>query len=82
MRIQREHDAIRLFVYFLLAEPPKVGYSDDQLEEVLLREENKKRHAVKRGIMYDFLLVVSIATGRASLSPRATLPGSMARHLS
>ena len=56
MRIQREHDAIRLFVYFLLAEPLKTGYSDDQLEEVLLREENKKRHAVKRGIMYDFFI--------------------------
>ena len=53
MRIQREHDAIRLFVYFLLAEPLKTGYSDDQLEEVLLREENKKRHAIKKGLMLD-----------------------------
>ena len=56
MRIQREHDAIRLWVYFLLAEPLKSGYSDDQLEEVLLREENKKRHTIKRGVMYDFFI--------------------------
>jgi hypothetical protein len=40
----------------LLSEPLKVGYSDDQLEEVLLREENKRRHAIKRGIMYDFFI--------------------------
>ena len=56
MRIQRTHDAIRLWVYFLLAEPLKSGYSDDQLEEVLLREENKKRHTIKRGVMYDFFI--------------------------
>ena len=43
-------------MYYLLAEPLKTGYSDDQLEEVLLREENTKRHAVKRGIMYDFFI--------------------------
>jgi len=53
MRIQREHDAIRLWMYFLLAEPLKVGYSDDQLEEVFMREENKRRHAVKKGLMLD-----------------------------
>jgi len=40
----------------LLSEPLKVGYSDDQLEEVLLREENKRRHAIKKGIMYDFFI--------------------------
>ena len=56
MRIQREHDATRLFMFFLLAEPPKSGYSDDQLEEVLLREDNKRKHAIKRGIMYDFFI--------------------------
>jgi hypothetical protein len=44
---------VQLFVYYLLAEPLKSGYSDDQLEEVLLREENKKRHAVKKGPMLD-----------------------------
>jgi hypothetical protein len=53
MRIQREHDAIRLWMYFLLAEPPKSGYSDDQYEEVLLREDNKKRHAFKKSLMFD-----------------------------
>jgi len=53
MKLQREHAAIRLFVYYLLAEPLKSGYSDDQLEEVLLREENKKRHAIKKGVMLD-----------------------------
>ena len=60
MRIQREHDAIRLFVYFLLAEPLKSGYSDDQLEEVFMREENKKRHAIKKGLMLDaFIACIS-----------------------
>ena len=53
MRIQREHDAIRLWMYYLLAQPPESGYSNDQLEEVLLREDNKKRHAIKKGFMYD-----------------------------
>ena len=53
MKLEREHAAIRLFVYYLLAEPLKSGYSDEQLEEVLLREENKKRHAIKKGVMYD-----------------------------
>ena len=60
MRLGREHAAIRLFMYYLLAEPLKTGYSDDQLEEVLLREENKKRHAIKKDIMYDaFIACVS-----------------------
>ena len=53
MRLQKEPAAVGLFVYYLLAEPLKTGYSDDQLEEVLLREENKKRHAIKKGIMLD-----------------------------
>ena len=53
MRIQREHDAIRLWMYFLLAEPPKSGYSDDQLEEVLLREDSKKKHGFKKSLMFD-----------------------------
>ena len=53
MRIQREHDAIRLWMYFLLAEPLKSGYSDDQLEEVLLREDSKKKYAFKRAHMFD-----------------------------
>ena len=40
-------------MFYLVSEPLKNGYSDDQFEEVLLREENKKRHAIKKGIMYD-----------------------------
>lgn len=53
MRIQREHDAIRLWMYFLLAEPPKSGYSDDQLEEVLLREDSKRVHAFRKEVMFN-----------------------------
>lgn len=53
MRIQREHDAIRLWVYFLLAEPLKSGYSKDQLEEVLLREDNKQKYAFKKSLMFE-----------------------------
>ena len=53
MRIEREHAAVGLFLYYLMAEPLKSGYSDDQLEEVLLREENVRRHAIKKGLMYD-----------------------------
>ena len=53
MRIQREHDAIRLWMYFLLAQPPESGYSNDQLEEVLLREDSKKKYAFKRSVMFD-----------------------------
>ncbi len=53
MLIQREHDAIKLWMYFLLAEPPKSGYSDDQLVEVLLREESKRMHAFKRELMFN-----------------------------
>lgn len=53
MRIQREHDAIRLWMYFLLAQPPKSGYSDDQYEEVILREDSKKKYAFKRSVMFD-----------------------------
>jgi hypothetical protein len=56
MKLEREHAAIGLFVYYLLAEPLKAGYSNDQLEEVLMREENKRRHAIKKGIMYDFFI--------------------------
>ena len=40
-------------MYYILAQPPKNGYSDDQLEEVLLREDNKKRHAFKKSLMFD-----------------------------
>ena len=40
-------------MYFLLAESPKSGYSDDQLEEVLLREDSKQRHAFKREVMFN-----------------------------
>jgi len=53
MLLGREHPAIRLFLYYLLSEPLKSGYSDDQLEEVLMREENKRRHAIKKGLMLD-----------------------------
>ena len=40
-------------MYFLLAEPPKSGYSHDQLEEVFLREDSKQRHAFKRELMFN-----------------------------
>jgi hypothetical protein len=53
MRIQREHDAIRLWMYFLLAQPPQSGYSTDQFEEVLLREDCKQKYAFKRARMFD-----------------------------
>ena len=53
MRIQREHDAIRLWMYFLLAEPPKSGYSADQLQEVLMREDSKRVHAFRKEVMFN-----------------------------
>jgi hypothetical protein len=53
MIIQKRHDAIRLWLFFILSEPLKSGYSDDQLEEVLMREDNKKRHTFKRARMFD-----------------------------
>ncbi len=36
-----------------MAQPPKSGYSNDQLEEVLLREDSKKKYAFKRAHMFD-----------------------------
>ena len=40
-------------MYFLLAEPPKNGYSDDQLEEVLMREDSKRVHAFRKEVMFN-----------------------------
>ena len=77
MRIQREHDATRLFVYFLLAEPLKTGYSDDQLEEVLLREENKKRHAIKKGLMLDAFIACIKRDWESFFEPGAGNPGGL-----
>jgi hypothetical protein len=39
-------------MYFLLAEPPKSGYSYNQLEEMLLCEDSKLRHAFKKELMF------------------------------
>ena len=56
MRIQREHDAIRLWIYFVLAQPPESGYSRDKFEEVLMREDSKQKYAHKKSIMFDILI--------------------------
>ena len=40
-------------MYFLLAQPPESGYSNDQLEEVLLREDSKKKDAFKKSLMFN-----------------------------
>jgi hypothetical protein len=77
MRAQREHDAIRLFLYFLLAEPLKAGYSDDQLEEVLMREENKRRHVIKKGIMYDAFIACIKRDWDAFFEPTGGNPGGV-----
>ena len=53
MRIQREHDAIRLWIYFILAQPPESGYSDDQYEEVIMREYSKEKYAIQKSLMFD-----------------------------
>ncbi len=53
MRIQREHDAMRLWMYFLLAQPPENGYSGDQLEEVVMREESKRVYAFRKEVMFN-----------------------------
>jgi len=37
----------------LLAEPPKSGCSDDQLVEVLLREDSKQRYAFQKELMFN-----------------------------
>lgn len=53
MRIQREHDAVRLWMYFILAEPAESGYSNDRYQEVLMREHSKEQFAVHRARMLD-----------------------------
>ena len=53
MRIQKEHDAIRLWMYFLLFEPAKSGYSNDELQEVLLREESKRVDTIRKFLMFN-----------------------------
>ena len=62
MKIRREHDAIRLWMYFLLTEPTKNGYSSDQLEEVLLREDAKKKYAIRTALLLD-AFIKSIESG-------------------
>ena len=53
MRIQREHDLVKLFMFFILSEPANSGYSDDQLEEVLMREDSKRVHAFRKEVMFN-----------------------------
>ena len=56
MRIQREHDLVKLFMFFILSEPANSGYSDDQLEEVLMREDSKRVHAFRKELMFNALI--------------------------
>ena len=53
MRIQREHDAVRLWIYFILAQPAESGYSNDRYHEVVMREHSKERFAVHKARMLD-----------------------------
>ena len=53
MRIEREHDFVKLFMFFILSEPAKNGYSEDQLEEVLMRESSKRVHAFRKELMFN-----------------------------
>ena len=40
-------------MFFILSEPAKGGYSDDQLEEVLMREDSKRVHAFRKELMFN-----------------------------
>ena len=53
MIIKREHDFVKLFMFFILSEPANGGYSDDQLQEVLMREDSKRVHAFRKEVMFN-----------------------------
>ena len=40
-------------MFFILSEPAKGGYNDDQLQEVLMREDSKRVHAFRKEVMFN-----------------------------
>ena len=53
MKIKREHDLVKLFMFFILSEPAEAGYSNDKFEEVLMREDSKRVHAFRKEVMFN-----------------------------